>query len=319
MGGRLRRRRTCAAAASTAKTWHHAGHEAEEAERLRRLHRGRRVADRQQVHLVARSWRFRGVSNGGLLVGAVMNPAAGPVRRRACPQVGVMDMLRFHKFTIGWDWIDDYGSTDNPEEFKALYAYSPLHNLKPGVKYPATLITTADHDDRVVPAHCFKYAAALQAAASRENPVAHPHRNQVRPRREQLDQAARDDGGHLRVHTRTTWGSRRRFDRGIQNCPWRSRASSSFVQGRVRPFESARTSVTVAGSTGRRCVAPLAADVGQRRGDLIVGQRRAERWHQSGRAFLAAERRCGRRCRRARAPGRSRRGGASCSRPRPSG
>jgi prolyl oligopeptidase len=89
----------------------------------------------------------------------------------AIPQVGVMDMLRFHKFTIGWNWIADYGSSDNAEEFKALHAYSPLHNIKLGVKYPATLITTADHDDRVVPAHSFKYAATLQSLASKEAPV----------------------------------------------------------------------------------------------------------------------------------------------------
>jgi prolyl oligopeptidase len=113
---------------------------------------------------------IHGGSNGGLLVGAVMTQR--PELFGAClPAVGVMDMLRYHKFTIGWGWVPDYGSSDNPEEFKAIYAYSPLHNIKPGTAYPATLITTADHDDRVVPAHSFKFAAALQAAQGGPEPV----------------------------------------------------------------------------------------------------------------------------------------------------
>jgi prolyl oligopeptidase len=127
-------------------------------------------------YLIARKYTssaklgIAGGSNGGLLVGACMvqRPELFAV---ALPAVGVMDMLRFHKFTIGWAWVPEYGSSDNPEQFAYLYKYSPYHNLKKSTAYPATLVTTGDHDDRVVPAHSFKFAAMLQSCQKGNNPT----------------------------------------------------------------------------------------------------------------------------------------------------
>jgi prolyl oligopeptidase len=141
-------------------------------------HEGGRLHNKQNVfddflaaaeHLIEKKYTrpeklaIAGRSNGGLLVGAAITQRP-ELFGAALPGVGVMDVLRFHKFTIGWAWVSEYGSADDEEQFRTLYRYSPLHNIKAGVRYPATLIVTADHDDRVVPAHSFKFAATLQAA-----------------------------------------------------------------------------------------------------------------------------------------------------------
>ncbi len=151
------------------KAWHDAG----------------RLANKQNVFddfaacarwLAASGWTdagrigISGRSNGGLLVGASITQHP-ELFGAAVAEVGVMDMLRFHRFTIGWGWTSDYGSADDPEQYRWLRAYSPLHNLREGVAYPPTLVTTGDHDDRVVPGHSFKFAAALQAAHGGDGPI----------------------------------------------------------------------------------------------------------------------------------------------------
>jgi prolyl oligopeptidase len=151
------------------KAWHDAG----------------RLANKQNVFddfaasarwLAASGWTtsdriaISGRSNGGLLVGATLTQHPELIGT-ALAEVGVMDMLRFHKFTIGWGWTSDYGCAEDPEQFPWLIAYSPLHAIRPGTAYPPTLVTTGDHDDRVVPGHSFKFAAALQAAQAGDAPV----------------------------------------------------------------------------------------------------------------------------------------------------
>jgi prolyl oligopeptidase len=127
-------------------------------------------------YLIAQHWTnpkrlaIWGGSNGGLLVGAVEQQRAD-LFAAALPHVGVLDVLRFRDFTVGQAWEAEYGTVDNPEEFKAMLAYSPLQNVRAGVNYPATLVMTGDHDDRVFPAHSFKFAAAMQHADPKGNPI----------------------------------------------------------------------------------------------------------------------------------------------------
>jgi prolyl oligopeptidase len=127
-------------------------------------------------YLIARKWTsprrlaIRGGSNGGLLVGATVEQHP-ELFAAAVPQVGVMDMMRFRDFTVGKGWESDYGSVDNPDEFAAMLRYSPVQNVKPNVDYPPILVTTADHDDRVFPAHSFKFTAAMQHADPHGHPI----------------------------------------------------------------------------------------------------------------------------------------------------
>jgi prolyl oligopeptidase len=111
-----------------------------------------------------------GRSNGGLLVGACLTQHP-ELFGAAIPEVGVLDMLRYHRFTIGWAWVPEYGSSDDPEMFQTLLAYSPLHNVRSGTAYPPTMVMTGDHDDRVLPGHSYKFAATLQKAQAGDTPI----------------------------------------------------------------------------------------------------------------------------------------------------
>jgi prolyl oligopeptidase len=159
--------------------------------------------------LVANEWTapeklaINGGSNGGLLVGACVNQRPD-LWGAAIPSVGVMDMLRFPQFTIGWAWVSDYGSPENEDEFRVLFGYSPYHNTVEGACYPPVMVTTSDHDDRVVPAHSFKYAAALQAAQGCDHPIlirieTRAGHGAGKPTSKRIEQAADEIGFLLRA------------------------------------------------------------------------------------------------------------------------
>ena len=150
------------------KAWHDAGRLRQQAERVRRFHRRRRISEGAAHRLAARRSAIEGRSNGGLLIGAVVNQRPGPVRRGRCPAVGVMDMLRFDRFTAGRYWVDDYGYPDQEADFRTLLRLFALsQHQAPACTTRRSLVTTADTDDRVVPGHSFKYISALQARRPR--------------------------------------------------------------------------------------------------------------------------------------------------------
>ena len=152
------------------EAWHKAGDAREEAERLRRLRRRGRVSRERAIYVRRERSASSGGSNGGLLVAAVMQQRPD-LFAVVLTEVGVMDMLRYDRFTGGKAWVTEDGSASNPQQFPFIYKYSPLHNLKQGTCYPATLVSAADHDDRVVPSHSFKFTAALQAAQGCDSPM----------------------------------------------------------------------------------------------------------------------------------------------------
>ena len=221
------------------EAWHHGRHAQQEAERVRRFHRRGGVSDPRGLH-AARTLAIHGRSNGGLLVGAALMQRPD-LFGAALPAVGVLDMLRYHTASANArQWSSDYGLSENADDFKAQFAYSPVHNVKPGTCYPPTLVTTADHDDRVVPWHSFKFAAALQARAGLRQPGPDPRRNARRPRRRQArvdaDRGLRRSVGlrakALQMPVPATSSARR--TEAVRNAfGWRRRAAGARIRRRA--------------------------------------------------------------------------------------